>query len=260
MEEHSLKVELQGVSKTFESKNGPVTALDSINLNIKTGEFVCLLGPSGCGKTTLLHLVAGLEKPTIGQVLIDGRVVPGIGKDRVMIFQDAALFPWLNVLGNVEFGLRMTGMSKNERREIARHFLRLVHLSDFEQSFIHELSGGMKQRAALARALALDPKVLMMDEPFGALDAQTRDRLHDELQNVLATTTKTVLFVTHNVREAIVLGDRVIVLSPRPARIKKEFVIDLPRPRHIENYAVVDLSREILAVLKDQIVENARAS
>lgn len=245
-----MKVELQGVTKTFEGKS-PVVALDSIDLGVRAGEFVCLLGPSGCGKSTLLNLVAGLDRPTKGNVLVDDRPVQGPGTDRVMIFQTAALFPWLDVLGNVEFGLRMSGAARRDREDIARRHLRMVHLLDFEQTFVHQLSGGMKQRVALARALALDPAVLLMDEPFGALDAQTRDLLHDELQNIWSATAKTVLFVTHNVREAIVLGDRVVVLSRRPGRIKQEFSIDLPRPRQIENYAVVDLSREILNVLKD---------
>jgi len=245
-----MKVELRGVTKRFGGKN-PVVALESIDLGVGAGDFVCLLGPSGCGKTTLLNLVAGLDRPTSGQVLVDGQPVQGPGTDRVMIFQTAALFPWLDVLGNVEFGLRMTGSARPDRQEISRGYLRMVHLLDFEQTFVHQLSGGMKQRVALARALALDPDVLLMDEPFGALDAQARDLLHDELQNIWSATAKTVLFVTHNVREAIVLGDRVVVLSPRPGRIKQEFAIDLPRPRQIENYAVVDLSREILNVLKD---------
>ncbi len=245
-----MKVDLRGVTKTFEGKH-PVLALDAIDLAVGAGEFVCLLGPSGCGKSTLLNLVAGLDRPTSGDVLIDGQPVQGPGTDRVMIFQTAALFPWLDVLGNVAFGLRMTGGARREREEVARRYLRMVHLLDFEQTFVHQLSGGMKQRVALARALALDPDVLLMDEPFGALDAQTRDLLHDELQNIWSATGKTVLFVTHNVREAIVLGDRVLVFSQRPGRIKREFAIDLARPRQIENYAVVDLSREILEVLKD---------
>ncbi len=245
-----MKVQLRGVTKVF---GGPKTvhALESIDLGVRPGEFVCLLGPSGCGKSTLLNLVAGLDRPTIGEVLVDENPVQGPGTDRVMIFQTAALFPWLTVLGNVEFGLRMAGTARHERQAMARRYLRMVHLLDFEQTFVHQLSGGMKQRVALARALALNPEVLLMDEPFGALDAQTRDLLHDELQNIWTDTAKTVLFVTHNVREAIVLGDRVVVLSPRPGRIRREFTIDLPRPRQIENYAVVDLSREILNVLKD---------
>jgi NitT/TauT family transport system ATP-binding protein len=255
---HCPKLELRGVTKTFQSKSGALTALDSIDLDVRAGEFVCLLGPSGCGKSTLLNIIAGLDQPTTGQVRMDGQVVRQPGTDRVMIFQSAALFPWLNVIDNVEFGLRMAGMPKGERQATARRFLRMVHLSDFAQAFIHELSGGMKQRVALARALALNPDVLLMDEPFGALDAQTRDILHDELQAIWADTHKTILFVTHNVREAIVLGDRVIVFSTRPGKIKQEFAVHLPRPRQIESYAVVDLSREIMAVLKDDVLASGR--
>ena len=256
--EHHLKLEVQGVVKQFRGKGGVLTALESIDLQVQAGEFVCLLGPSGCGKSTLLNIIAGLDQPTHGQVRVDGQLVDQTGTDRVMIFQNAALFPWLNVMDNVEFGLRMGGMAKTERQAIARRFLRMVHLSDFEQAFIHELSGGMRQRVALARALALDPDVLLMDEPFGALDAQTRDILHDELQTIWSSTRKTVLFVTHNVREAVVLGDRVVVFSARPGRIKKEFAVNLPRPRQIESYAVVDLSREVMAVLRDDLITRDR--
>jgi sulfonate transport system ATP-binding protein len=248
------KLEIRDVTKTFRSKNGTLTALESIDLDVRAGEFVCLLGPSGCGKSTLLNIIAGLDKPTAGEVRMDGRAVAGAGTDRVMIFQNAALFPWLNVFDNVKFGLNMIGVPKPERQVIARKFLRMVHLGDFEQSYVHELSGGMKQRVAIARALALNPDVLLMDEPFGALDAQTRDILHDELQTIWSDTRKTVLFVTHNVREAVVLGDRVVVFSARPGTIKKEFAIDLPRPRQIESYAVVDLAREIMAVLRDDML------
>ncbi len=246
-----MKVALRNVTKVFPGRPG-VVALEGIDLGVGAGEFVCLIGPSGCGKSTLLNLVAGLDRPTAGDVLVDDQMVQGPGTDRVMIFQAAALFPWLDVLGNVEFGLRMNGVARAGRQATARRYLQLVNLLEFEHTFVHQLSGGMKQRVALARALALDPDVLLMDEPFGALDAQTRDRLHDEVQNIWTATAKTVLFVTHNVREAIVLGDRVLVMSPRPGRIRQEFRIDLPRPRQIENYAVVDLSREILHVLKDE--------
>jgi len=254
-----LKLEIRGVSKTYQSKTGTLPALEPLDLEVQTGEFVCLLGPSGCGKSTLLNIVAGLDQPTRGEVRVDGQVTRRPGTDRVMIFQNAALFPWLNVIDNVEFGLRMTGMPKAQRQDTARRFLRMAHLSDFEQAFIHELSGGMRQRVALARALALNPDVLLMDEPFGALDAQTRDILHDELQTIWSDTRKTVLFVTHNVREAVVLGDRVVVFSARPGKIKKIFTVDQPRPRQIESYAVVDLAREIMAVLRDDVLLSERA-
>jgi len=249
-----VKLEIKNVGKVFSSKNGTLTALEDINLQVETGEFVCLLGPSGCGKSTLLNIVAGLDQPTSGTVHIDGKLVRGTGTDRVMIFQSAALFPWLSVFDNVKFGLNMIGVSKPERQVIARRFLEMVHLADFENASVHELSGGMKQRVALARALAINPDVLLMDEPFGALDAQTRDILHEELQRIWLETRKTILFVTHNVREAIVLGDRVVVFSARPGRIKKIFTIDLPRPRQIESYAVVDLARAIMAELREDVI------
>ncbi|MCL4394114.1 MAG: ABC transporter ATP-binding protein [Chloroflexi bacterium] len=255
-----MKLEIGYLTKSYTTKTGPLTALESIQLQLNAGEFVCLLGPSGCGKSTLLNIVAGLDEPTAGQVRIDGRVVRGPGTDRVMIFQNAALFPWLNVIDNTEFGLQMAGVPRPARRQIARRFLQMVHLTEFEQAFVHELSGGMRQRVAIARALALDPDVLLMDEPFGALDAQSRDILHSELQEIWSSTHKTVLFVTHNVREAIVLGDRVVVLSSRPGRIKRVFPIDLPRPREIESYAVVDLAREIMEVLRDDVLVSERAA
>lgn len=253
-----MRLDICNVGKAFSGKSGERKAVDSVSFHVDAGEFVCLLGPSGCGKSTLLNIIAGLDKPTSGEIEMDGRPISGPGKDRVMIFQEAALFPWLNVQDNVEFGLQMAGIPKTERARIAQRYLKLVNLSDFGKAAVHELSGGMKQRVALARALALDPEVLLMDEPFGALDAQTRDLLHDELQDIWADTAKTVVFVTHNVREAVVLGDRVIVFSSRPGRIKREFVVGLPRPRHIDNYAVVDLSREIMAVLRDDVLANER--
>ena len=253
-QEGFVKLEINNVTKKFHSKNGVLTALDSIDLDVQAGEFVCLLGPSGCGKSTLLNIVAGLDTPSTGDLRIDGKPIHGTGTDRVMIFQSAALFPWLNVFDNVKFGLNMIGVPKSERQVIARKFLKMVHLAEFENAYVHELSGGMKQRVAIARALATNPDVLLMDEPFGALDAQTRDILHDELQTIWSETRKTILFVTHIVREAIVLGDRVVVFSTRPGRIKQVFTIDLPRPRQIESYAVVDLARTIMAELRDDVL------
>lgn len=255
-----MRIEICDITKSFVSRNGATHALESVNFEVDAGQFACLLGPSGCGKSTLLNIIAGLDEPTAGQVKIDGRPVRGPGRDRVMIFQEAALFPWLSVQDNVEFGLRMAGMPGPERRKIALRLLALVKLSQFANASIHELSGGMKQRVALARALALDPVVLLMDEPFGALDAQTRDRLHDELQDIWADTAKTIIFVTHNVREAIVLGDRVLVFSPGPGTIKREFSVDLPRPRHIDNYGVVDLSHEIMAELRSDVLASEQES
>jgi NitT/TauT family transport system ATP-binding protein len=227
-----VKLSIRGVTKEFLTDRGKVCALDETSVEIKSGEFVCFVGPSGCGKTTLLNLAAGLESPTNGVIQADGKPVTGPGSDRVVIFQEAALFPWLNVVKNVEFGLARR-MDRKKRGEIARTLLSLVHLNRFTKSYVHELSGGMKSRVALARALALNPSVLLMDEPFAALDAQTRDLLHEELQEIWKTNHQTILFVTHNVREAVRLGDRVLVFTARPGRIKKEFRIDLPRPRDI---------------------------
>lgn len=221
---------IQGVKKEFQTRQGKLAALEETSLEIKAGEFVCFVGPSGCGKTTLLNLVAGLERPTAGKILMNGSEITGPGRDRVVIFQETALFPWLNVVQNVEFGL--VGRMKASRcREIARTFLNLFHLGRFENSFLHELSGGMKSRVALARALALNPAILLMDEPFAALDAQTRGLLHEEMQDIFLKVRQTVLFVTHNVREAVRLGDRVGIFTARPGKIKDWEPIEKPRPR-----------------------------
>ena len=246
-----IPLKIEGVSKIFPGRNGVVEALRPVDVEVQAGEFVCLLGPSGCGKSTLLSIIAGLELATEGIVLANGRIVRGPDTDRVLLFQEAALFPWLDVQHNVEFGLRQAGMPAKERAAIAQRFIELVHLKGFERSFVHQLSGGMRQRVAIARALAIDPAILLMDEPFGALDALTRDRLHTELESIWASTRKTVLFVTHNVREAVALGDRVIVFSPRPGRIVREFRIDLPRPRSLEDHLLVDQAAEIMSVLQD---------
>lgn len=247
----SLKI--QGVSKTYISTNGTVESLENVNLEVKPGEFVSLVGPSGCGKTTLLNIIAGLDRPTQGKVLINDEEVQSTNPDRLMIFQELGLFPWLTVQKNVEFGLKAKGIPQEERREIAQGYLKMVHLQRFQELHPHELSGGMRQRVALARALAMNPQVLLMDEPFGALDAQTRDILHDELQRIWQETHKTILFVTHNVREAVCLGDRVLVFSTRPGGIKKEFHLDLPRPRHKENPHVAATARAIQAELQVEV-------
>jgi NitT/TauT family transport system ATP-binding protein len=262
-QQHNLRpggipLRIDGVSKTFSGRMQAVEALLPVNLEVAAGEFVCLLGPSGCGKSTLLSIIAGLESATTGAVWADGRQVHGPGTDRVLLFQEAALFPWLDVQQNVEFGLRQAGVPSRERVALAQHFIELVHLKGFERSYIHQLSGGMRQRVAIARALAIDPAVLLMDEPFGALDALTRDRLHAELEDIWANTHKTVLFVTHNVREAVALGDRVLVFSPRPGHLVREFRIDLPRPRSLEDHRLVDEAAEILRVLKEVIGEHER--
>ena len=247
-------ISLCGVFRSYANSRGSFTpALQNIDLEIEQGEFVCIVGPSGCGKSTLLHLIAGLDRPTSGEITVDGSPVNGPGTDRILLFQELGLFPWLTVRQNVEFGLKMDGVSKTERRDRARVFLRMVHLSHFEDHYIHQLSGGMKQRVALARSLALRPKILLMDEPFAALDAQTRDMLHDELERIWKETSPTIVFVTHNVREAVRLGDRVLLMSFRPGRIKTQFQINLNRPRHVEDSDVAYLSKEILGQLREEI-------
>jgi NitT/TauT family transport system ATP-binding protein len=248
------KVGLTDICLSYRTQSGErLLALDHINLQVKAGEFLCIVGPSGCGKSTLLHLIAGLHHQTSGQILIDGKLIHGPGTDRILIFQELGLFPWLTVGQNVEFGMKMKGIGKAERDEKTRYYLRLVHLSQFKDSYTHQLSGGMRQRVALARALATEPDVLLMDEPFAALDAQTRDLLHDELERIWAETGRTIIFVTHNVREAIRLGDRVALLTFRPGRVKREFSIDLPRPRVLEDVHVAHAAREILDELREEI-------
>jgi len=241
---------LHRVAKKFQAPPGTVDALAPLDLAVAAGEFVCLVGPSDCGKSTLLSLIAGLDSPTHGTIRADGRRVSGPGTDRVLLSQDAALFPWLDVQRNVEFGLRQQGMSALDRAKVARHWMGRVSLAGLERNSVHRLSAGIRQRVALARALAIDPAVLLMDEPFGALDAMTRDRLHAELQAIWAATRKTIVLVTHNTREAVALGDRVLVLSPRPGRVVAEFRIDLPRPRTLEDTALVERTRVVLRALR----------
>ena len=248
-----MKLQLKGVSKTFHGSRHQVVALEDISIEVRQGEFICLIGPSGCGKSTVLNIIAGLEKADRGKVLIDGHQIEDPGPDRVVMFQGEALFPWLNVLGNVEFGMKIKGVPKKKRRIIALEFLRMVQLSAFQHSHLHELSGGMKQRVALARALTINPDILLMDEPFGALDAQTREILQAELQEIWSLTEKTIIFVTHNVREAVCLGDRVLVCSARPGRIKKEIKIDLPRPRRLGSLELIKVSNLIMQELRSEI-------
>jgi NitT/TauT family transport system ATP-binding protein len=248
------KVSLDNICLSYKTEKGQrLLALDHINLEVNQGEFLCIVGPSGCGKSTLLHLIAGLQPQTSGTVLVDNKPVQGPGTDRILIFQELGLFPWLTVAGNVEFGMKMKGLPKAERQERIEHYLRLVHLAQFKDSYTHQLSGGMRQRVALARALATEPDVLLMDEPFAALDAQTRDLLHDELERIWAETGRTIIFVTHNVREAVRLGDRVALLTFRPGRVKREYAIDLPRPRQLEDVTVAKSARDILDELREEI-------
>ncbi|MBN2406343.1 MAG: ABC transporter ATP-binding protein [Elusimicrobia bacterium] len=249
-----MELALKDISKTFCIKDGPVKALENINLDVEKGEMVCLLGPSGCGKTTVLNIIAGLEKPDSGgyAAVKDSRIsLPG--PDRVLIFQQDALLPWMNVINNVEFGLKNKKFPRDKIRPLAEEFLRMVNLFRFRDSYIHTLSGGMKQRVALARALVLNPTVLLMDEPFSSLDAQTRELLQDLLQKIWMITGKTVVFVTHNIREAVFLGDRVLVFTAAPGRIKKEFRIDLPRPRSINDLRLAGITNSIRQEIKDEI-------
>src|ERR1700761_8982576 len=226
------KLAVEKVSKRFlTGRGGEVHALDEVSFNVNVGGFVCLVGPSGCGKSTLLNIIAGLEKPDSGRVLADGKPITQPGRDRMMMFQESALFPWLDVMGNVLFGLKLKpGLKEKERREVAEFYLNLVGLEKFSRSNIHQLSGGMKQRVALARALAPNPRVLLMDEPFAALDALTREQLYGDIQKIWQARHKTHVSVTHNVRKAACLGDRVILMSPHPGRVQEEFAVDLPRP------------------------------
>ncbi|MEI6085467.1 MAG: ABC transporter ATP-binding protein [Verrucomicrobiota bacterium] len=245
------KLTIEGVSKSFKTRRATVHALDKVSLQIHEGEFVCLVGQSGCGKSTLLNIIAGLEFPDEGRVLADGQPVTGPGRERMVMFQEHALFPWLDVLDNVMFGLKLKpNLKRHERREVAQYYLKLVGLEKFTHANVHELSGGMKQRVALARALAPNPRVLLMDEPFAALDAMTREQLYGDIQAIWAKRRKTIIFVTHNVREAACLGDRVVLFSPNPGRIQEQFVVDLPRPRDINSVELARFSTEIREALK----------
>ena len=225
------KLELQHITKTYITEEGEMTALDGINLEVKPAEFLCIIGPSGCGKTTLLRMVAGLDLPTSGKIVLDGKEVNCASPDRGMVFQEYSLFPWRSVLKNVEFGLEIGGMADRERQAIAEKYIALVGLKGFENHYPYELSGGMKQRVAIARALATEPSILLMDEPFGSVDAQTRNLLQEELLEIWKRTKKTILFVTHSVDEAVYLADRVAVMSARPGCLVKCLVVDIPRPR-----------------------------
>ncbi len=244
------KLAIESVSKSFRGTAGAVHALDRVSLSVAEGEFVCLVGVSGCGKSTLLSIV-GLEKPDSGTVHVDGKLVTGPGRQRLVMFQESALFPWLDVLNNVLFGLNLKPhLTRKDRLDVAKYYLELVGLTRFERANIHELSGGMKQRVALARALAPNPRMLLMDEPFAALDALTREQLYGDLQQIWESRRKTIVFVTHNVREAACLGDRVVLFSPHPGRVKDEFAIDLPRPRDINSVDLAEHSSEITRALK----------
>jgi NitT/TauT family transport system ATP-binding protein len=247
-------LEVKHVSKLFNVDCRQMEALRDINLEIKEGEFICFIGPSGCGKTTLLRIIAGLEKPTTGQVLLDGQEINGPGPERGMVFQEYSLFPWKTVIGNVGFGLELKKVPITERYDRSRGYLQMVGLEKFEERYPHELSGGMKQRVAIARALVNDPRALLMDEPFGALDAQTRNIMQSELLRIWQEEKKTVAFVTHSVDEAIYLGDRIVIMSARPGRIKAIIKIDLPRPRNRTCHEVNAIRDRVLCDLRSEIV------
>jgi ABC-type nitrate/sulfonate/bicarbonate transport system ATPase subunit len=251
----SAKVEIRKVSKTFGSNESKVYALRDASFTVEEGSFVVIIGPSGCGKTSLLRIIGGLIPPSEGEILIDGRAISGPGPDRSIVFQNFRLLPWRKVLGNVEMGLEINGTEKSQRRELARKCLDLVGLSAFENHYPAELSGGMQQRVGLARALVVNPAILLMDEPFGSVDAQTRELLQTELLKLWSKTRKTVIFVTHDIDEAIYLGDKIITISPRPGMIQEIVPVNLPRPRWerkadiIESAVFINLKKKLWKTL-----------
>jgi NitT/TauT family transport system ATP-binding protein len=251
------RLALERIDKNF--AGSVVHALRDVSLTCEPGEFVVVVGPSGCGKSTLLNVVAGMVRPTSGSATIDGRPITGPGPDRAMVFQDHTLFPWLTAAQNVEFGLRMAGVPKAERRDRARAALAMVHLSRSGDKLIHQLSGGMRQRVAIARALVLDPAVLLMDEPFAALDAQTRSLMHLQLQELWLRTRKTVLFVTHSVNEAVRLADRIFVLHAHPGRVRRQIDVRLAHPRDFDSNDVGAIARKVRKEIEDEVtrVHNA---
>ncbi|MDO8362490.1 MAG: ABC transporter ATP-binding protein [Actinomycetota bacterium] len=247
--ERTPALALRRVSKRHGAGASAVVALDGVSLTVERGEFVCLVGASGCGKTTLLSLVAGLDQPTSGELEVNGRTA--------LMFQEPALLPWRSAAQNVELALKLRGVPRRERHDRAVELLRLVHLADFVDKAPHELSGGMRQRVALARALAQEADILLMDEPFGALDAITRDVLHDEIERIAHEQQLTVLFVTHNVREASRLGDRIVLLSSRPGRVVEEFAVDVQRPRRIESPQVSAIAATVTTRLREEVRRHA---
>ncbi|WP_407270965.1 ABC transporter ATP-binding protein [Radiobacillus sp. PE A8.2] len=248
-----MTIHINQLNKQFHDKNNqPTTVLKDINLTIDEGEFVSILGPSGCGKSTLLSIVAGLTSTTTGEIVVNDKTITKPGKDRGMVFQHAALFPWINVLENVMFPLKKD-MPKKEASNQAKKYLQMVQLSNYLDHYPHELSGGMQQRVAIARALAMDPGILLMDEPFGALDEQTRTRLHRQLEDIWMETKKTVLFVTHSISESIKLSDRIIVMGTRPGTILTDIKVDLPRPRDEHKTEMLKIEEHIMSYLKTEI-------
>ena len=245
-----MSLVLKNVGKTFDDSSQPT--LHHIDLEIQDGEFVCVVGKSGCGKSTLLNLIAGLEFPSEGEILLNGQTVKGPGADRVVMFQEQALYPWLDVLDNIKFGMQIAGLPRAQQEEKAAHYLKMMGLEQYSHYSVHQLSGGMRQRVALARALVLDSKILLMDEPFSALDKQTSNHLRRELQDIWMQTRRTVFFITHSVEEAVYLADRVVVLSAKHNGIREIIPIDLKRPRHVYDDAFIAYRRRILEEVQDE--------
>lgn len=242
--DNPMSLVLKNVSKTFDDTNQ--ATLKNVDLEIKQGKFLCVVGRSGCGKSTLLNLIAGLEKPTSGEILLNGKPVTGPGADRTVMFQEHALFPWLNVIQNVKFGMEMTGVPKEEQERRADKYLEMMQLNDYREYAIHQLSGGMRQRVALARAFTMDSEILLMDEPFSALDKQTSNRLRKELQEIWMQTQKTIFFITHSVEEAVFLGDRIAVMSATKGCIRNIVNVELERPRHVYDEKFIEYRHKIL--------------
>lgn len=256
------KLSIQDVSKRFVNKQYDVTALENTCFDVAANDFITILGPSGCGKSTILKVIAGLEEPSSGQVLLDGKKIVGPGRDRGMVFQSYTLFPWLNVRQNIEFGLDVAGKSKQEKSDISAYYIDKIGLKGFADAYPSSLSGGMKQRVAIARALANDPQVLLMDEPFGALDAQTRTVMQELLLDVWEDSHKTILFVTHDVEEAVFMGDTIYVMTARPGRIKAQIKVPLPRPRRYDvklTDVFVGIKREVLELIREEAWKAASA-
>ena len=254
-----VAIRIRGVRKVFRTEGQEVVALDGIDLDVAQGELVCLLGPSGCGKSTLLNAIAGFAPPTAGTIVADGQPVVAPGPERAMVFQEYALFPWMTVEANVAFGLEMKGAPPAERRARVDALLRMLHLQDFRKRFPKDLSGGMRQRVAIARVLAIDPPMLLMDEPFGALDALTRRNLQDELLRIWAELKKTIVFVTHGIEESIYLADRVVVMTYRPGTVKRIVPVDLPRPRDPAGAEFNELKREVARLVMEEQARHAEA-
>lgn len=242
-------IECKNVSKTFQTPSGPFQVIGDFSLTAREHEFVALFGPGQCGKSTIINLIAGLETVTSGQVIVNGKTLKGPGPERGVVFQNTCLFPWLTTMGNVEYGLKVAGVPKKERRARAQKYIDLVGLHGFENSFPIQLSGGMKQRVGIARSYCIEPKVLLMDEPFGALDAQTRYLMQQELDRIWQTDRRTIVFVTNNIEEALYLADRIVVISNCPATVKKEYVIDMPRPRNYVSPEFLALRKEITSIV-----------